>query len=649
MHEMDDLALLREYAMRNSEAAFAELVSRRAGLVYSAALRQVRDPHLAGEVTQAVFIILAQKAGKVPPGTPLAGWLFKTTRFVALAQIRAAARRRQHEQEAQMETESHPAAPDPIWEELSPRLDEALASLGETDRRAVLFRFFENRSLAEVGDLLGMGEDTARKRVSRALEKLQRYFQRRGISTTGAMLSSAMAANAIQTAPAALVKSVTAVAIAKGATASGSTLSLIKGAMKIMAWAKAKTAAVTGVAIILATVTTVTVTNHLRHTPPAQTGRLRLPTGNVTPMIGYGSGHVIILASDGSLWSWGEKSLGWPVLGLSNSNIQNTVSLRRIGSETDWVSIAVCDSQNLAIKSDGSLWAWGENLYYQLGDGTKTTRPTPVPSVPGNDWKQAATGGSDSLGLKNDGTLWAWGNNWAGQLGIDGVKSSPKALRVGTSTNWVKIWSGDIQSVGLQGDGSLWFWGSITGNGNNPATTFFIPTRVSPDTNWVDACFGYFTIFAIKSDGTLWTWGLEADAYTGKLGAKPGITPMQIGMDTDWQSCASSPGGFYHILKKKDGSLWALDASEHRTIKPDSEYKPVRLRKIVLHKDIAAFTAGSDSLGVVLTRDGEVWTWGKVIGEHPPKDYWGPKGEPLYPRFKIIEHPWQVSNLEENQ
>src|ERR1017187_272432 len=105
MQEMDDLALLREYAMRNSEAAFAELVSRRVSFVYSAALRQVRDPHLAGEITQAVFIILAQNAGRISDKTILAGWLFKTTRFVAMAQTRADAKRRRCEQEAQMQSE----------------------------------------------------------------------------------------------------------------------------------------------------------------------------------------------------------------------------------------------------------------------------------------------------------------------------------------------------------------------------------------------------------------------------------------------------------------------------------------------------------------------------------------------------------------
>jgi len=251
MQDLDDLALLREYAANNSEAAYAELVARRIGFVYSAALRQMRDPHLAEEITQAVFIILAQKAGKISGKTVMAGWLFKTTRYAALAQIRAETKRARQEKEFQMESEVQTTATDELWNQLSPLLDEALAALGETDRQAVLLRFFENKSLAEVGKLLGIGEDTARKRISRALEKLHRHFNRRGVSSTTAILAEAISTNSIHAAPMSLAKTISTMAVAKGAAASASTLTLIKGALKIMAWTKVKTVTVIGVATIL--------------------------------------------------------------------------------------------------------------------------------------------------------------------------------------------------------------------------------------------------------------------------------------------------------------------------------------------------------------------------------------------------------------
>src|ERR1035437_5790516 len=256
MQAMDDLTLLREYATRNSEAAFETLVTRRVGFVYAAALRQVRDPHLAEEITQAVFIILAQKAGRISDKTILCGWLFKTTRYAAIAQTRDLVKRQRRELEIFMQTEIQSTTPDPFWEQMSPLLAEALATLGETDRQAVLLRFFENKSLAEVGSHLGTGEDTARKRVSRALEKLHRYFNQRGVSLPTAIIAGAMSANSVQAAPVALAKSVTAVTVAKGVAASGSTLTLIQGALKIMAWAKLKMAIIVGVGILLAAGTT---------------------------------------------------------------------------------------------------------------------------------------------------------------------------------------------------------------------------------------------------------------------------------------------------------------------------------------------------------------------------------------------------------
>ena len=632
----DDLTMLREYARRNSEAAFATLVSRYVNLVYSAVLRQVYDPHLAEEITQVVFIILARKAGSLGDRTILPGWLCRTVRYASANALTIQRRRQRREQEAYMQTILNEPALDETWEQIAPLLDTALEKLGQKDHDALVLRFFEGLNFKAVGAALGTCEDAAKMRVSRALEKLRKFFNRRGISSTTAIIAETISTNAVQAAPVALAKSVTAVALTKGATVSASTLTLIKGALKIMAWTKAKTAIVSGAVIALATVGTSSFTSHFRNSPPRQTGSLKLPTGAVEPMITKGFGYGVILASDGSLWSWGEEPIGWPVLGFAN--IKNTVALRRIGNGTDWRDVASGNYHSLAIKSDGTLWAWGGNVGYLLGDGTKTDRTTPVPSVPGNNWKQAAVGGSSSFALKNDGTLWAWGG---GYLGIGATSDRSQAVQIGTATNWEKIWSGDIQTVGLQSEGSLWFWGSLDGDGRG-TNNFLVPTRISPDTNWVDVCFGYFTVFAIKSDGTLWSWGREANFYTHALDSSFNSTPRQVGAENGWQSCSSQPGGFYLLLKKKDGSLWALDASDHRMVKPDSEYKPVKLREIDLHKDIAAYAAGGDNMGAVLTRDGEVWTWGNVLGEHTPKDFFGPNHSMLHPKYKVIDRPWRL-------
>jgi uncharacterized protein (TIGR03435 family) len=260
----DDMELVREYAVRQSEQAFETLVSRHIHLVYSAALRQARDPHLAEEITQAVFVILARKAGSLSPRTILPGWLYRTTRFAAANALRVQRRRQHHEQEAQMQStlEDHPM--DAAWQELSPLLDEAMARLGPTDRDALVLRYFENKSLREVGDALGLQERAAQKRVARGLEKLHAFFARRAIASTTAIIAGAVSAHSIQAAPVALTKSITAVAVTKGAAAGSSTLTLIKGALKIMAWTKAKTLVVAGAAVLFATGTTVVVVEKVR-------------------------------------------------------------------------------------------------------------------------------------------------------------------------------------------------------------------------------------------------------------------------------------------------------------------------------------------------------------------------------------------------
>src|SRR5208282_474425 len=252
----DDLTLLREYARENSEEAFAALVSRHINLVYSVALRQVRDPHLAEEITQAVFIILARKAESLGPKTILSGWLCRTARYASANALTIQRRRQRREQEAYMQTFLNEAANEPTsdetWNQIAPLLDGAMEQLGQKDHDALVLRFFENKNFAEVGASLGASEDAAKMRVNRALEKLRRFFTKRGVSSTTAIIAGMISANSVQAAPVALAKTVTAVAIAKGAAASVSTLTLINGALKIMAWTKAKTVVAVGIVAFFA-------------------------------------------------------------------------------------------------------------------------------------------------------------------------------------------------------------------------------------------------------------------------------------------------------------------------------------------------------------------------------------------------------------
>ena len=195
-----------------------------------------------------------------------------------------------------------------------------------------------------------------------------------------------------------------------------------------MAWARFKILAVAVAAVLLVIgIATIVTTSPDRL---SNQRRLRLPMGNRTPAISLGQQHGLVLASDGSLWSWGSEFAGWPVLGLGKLNAQTR--LCRIGDETNWISISAGAVHNVAIKTDGTLWTWGTDLsvQYALGpvDRRKVSAHTPVPGASGHDWKEAVAGGIHTLALKRDGTLWAWGNNWAGSLGTGSTSNSPIPL-----------------------------------------------------------------------------------------------------------------------------------------------------------------------------------------------------------------------------
>jgi RNA polymerase sigma factor (sigma-70 family) len=247
----DDMALVLEYAAHNSEEAFATLVSRHVSLVHSAALRQVRDPHLAGEITQTVFIILARKAGSLDTKTILPGWLYRTANYVSSAALKIQCRRARREQEAYMQAMIQEDQIDSIWKQLSPLLDGAMTQLRESDRDVLVLRYFQNKNFKEVGVALGVEERAAQKRVARALEKLRSIFAKRGVALTAGIIAGMISANSVQAAPTVLAKTIITGAMTKGVAASGSTLTLINGALKLMAWTKIQTAVGVGVVVLL--------------------------------------------------------------------------------------------------------------------------------------------------------------------------------------------------------------------------------------------------------------------------------------------------------------------------------------------------------------------------------------------------------------
>ncbi len=246
---MDDFELLQAYVRRHAEDAFAELVSRHIHLVYSAALRQTRMPQMAEEVTQAVFLILARKAAGIRVGTILPGWLLRTTHYTAANARRLEQRRQNMEREAMQNLP--PTGSDTAWEKVAPLLDEGLIKLREKDRNAVALRFFEQKSFKEVGAVMGLTENNARMRVARALERLRKFFVRRGMVLSAMALGSMIGANAVQAAPAGLLAGVTLAATTEGAGLSASASTLATMVLRHLFWARIRIAAVIGVPALL--------------------------------------------------------------------------------------------------------------------------------------------------------------------------------------------------------------------------------------------------------------------------------------------------------------------------------------------------------------------------------------------------------------
>src|SRR5437667_1897230 len=217
MESTDDSALLRQYLEEHSDAAFAALVTRHINLVYSVALRNVGDPHQAEEITQAVFILLARKAAQLRHDKALSSWLFQATRLTASNFVRSETRRHRREQEAHMQSVLDESGDD-VWRQISPLLDTAVASLSETDRQAIVLRFYEGRNLRDVGAALGASEDAAEKRVSRAVERLREFFAKRGVTVGASGLVVVISANAVQAAPAGLAVTISIAAALAGTT-----------------------------------------------------------------------------------------------------------------------------------------------------------------------------------------------------------------------------------------------------------------------------------------------------------------------------------------------------------------------------------------------------------------------------------------------
>jgi alpha-tubulin suppressor-like RCC1 family protein len=270
--------------------------------------------------------------------------------------------------------------------------------------------------------------------------------------------------------------------------------------------------------------------------------------------VSCGGVHTGAIKTDGTLWMWGNNSYGQ--LG-TNDRTDRSSPIQTVSAGTNWKQVSCADAHTGAIKTDGTLWMWGYNYNGELGTNDLTLRSSPIQTVSaGTNWKQVSCGTYHTGAIKTDGTLWMWGVNGAGRLGINNIvnRSSP-IQTVSAGTNWKQVACGNSHTGAIKTDGTLWMWGANgTGFlGNNDRTDYSSPIQtVSAGTNWKQVACGQFITGAIKTDGTLWTWG---DNLYGQLGTNDTTkrsSPIQtVSGGTNWKQ-VNSRG--YQIVAIADSS-----------------------------------------------------------------------------------------------
>src|SRR3989344_376578 len=262
-----------------------------------------------------------------------------------------------------------------------------------------------------------------------------------------------------------------------------------------------------------------------------------------------------------SLWAWGYN--GYGKLGLGNTS--NRSSPVQVGALATWTAAVGGDSHSMAIKSDGTLWAWGNNANGGLGLGDVANRSSPVQVGTDTTWTSVRLGGyQNSFAIKSNGTLWAWGRNTSpfadkrGALGLGDIINRSSPVQVGASTNWKEISTGRVQALAIQSDGTLWSWGGENQYGQlglGDRVSRSSPVQVGALTTWTSVASGKYHSLALQSNGTLWAWGHNGYGPLGLGDAVSRSSPVQVGTDTTWVQAAVL--GNHSLALQSNGTLWA--------------------------------------------------------------------------------------------
>ncbi|MCB9341330.1 MAG: HYR domain-containing protein [Lewinellaceae bacterium] len=322
--------------------------------------------------------------------------------------------------------------------------------------------------------------------------------------------------------------------------------------------------------------------------------------------VSAGSYHTIGLKADGTLWAWGDNG-DYGQYGIGNFTSSEIPV--QVGTDNDWANITTGGNFTIALKTNGTLWAWGSNSYGELGIGNFTASNVPVQIGTDTDWASISTRSFHTVALKSDGTLWAWGYNTSGQLGIGTNTNSNVPVQVGTENNWSSIGAGGNFSLASKTDGTLWSWGENSGGqlGNGNSTNTNTPGQIGSATDWNHFVAGDSEAFAFKTNGTLWAWGYNTYGQLGIGNNTNQNTPTQVGTDTDWSSLDAN---FSCYAIKSDGTLWSWGYNGYGVLVNGTETDTNTPGQIGTGNDWAYVTIGNSN-AFAITGNGSLYAAGR--------------------------------------